>query len=179
MTDTTDIAALRLMNIERIVEISKGAAPMMGEKELLAETALYWERENQSSLRAFKDAATELFAVQEQLEAERQRADDAERANRQQKRDLESGQTVNKVLQEELAALKAKLNQYQDIHYNGLNYNGLNLNPNEGTVIMNKSEQKCGKCGTSLKIDPTVMLASFPPQPSYYCPSCDKVTDEK
>lgn len=79
----------------------------------------------------------------------------------------------------EIAALKSKLNQYQDIHYNGLNYNGLNLNPTEGTVIMNKSKQKCGKCGTALKIDPTVMLASLPPQPSYYCPSCDKVTAEK
>lgn len=136
---------------------------------------------------------TDYQELEKKLEAECQRADAlqstvgrlAQESNRlfddrqRINKNWTEAETVNALLRDELAALKAKLNQYQDIHYNGLNYNGLNLNPNEGTVIMNKSKQKCGKCGTALKIDPTVMLASLPPQPSYYCPSCDKVTAEK
>jgi hypothetical protein len=50
-----------------------------------------------------------ILALLDQLEAERQRADDAERANRQQYRDLVAGQEAQKQLEAEIAALKASL----------------------------------------------------------------------
>ncbi|AGH16058.1 hypothetical protein VPKG_00021 [Vibrio phage pYD21-A] len=32
---------------------------------------------------------------------------------------------------------------------------------------------KCEKCNTELKVDPTKQLMSYPPQPCYYCPKCE------
>jgi hypothetical protein len=31
----------------------------------------------------------------------------------------------------------------------------------------------CTKCNKPMKVDPTRVLTSMPPQPCYYCPSCD------
>lgn len=76
MTDTTDIKALRTLSMQRVKEIANGDSMLMGERVDLANTAIRFHKELDVALDAFKNAATELFSVQEQLEAERQRADE-------------------------------------------------------------------------------------------------------
>ena len=39
--------------------------------------------------------------------------------------------------------------------------------------------KKCEKCGRDKRIDPTLMLMSMPPQPSYYCPECEPEKHER
>lgn len=58
---------------------------------------------------AWRSIIDELISARDQLEAERQRVDAVCRDIRIQANDLKSARTVNKVLQGELAALKAKL----------------------------------------------------------------------
>ncbi len=76
MTDTTDIKALRTLSMQRVKEIANGDSMLMGERVDLANTAIRFHKELDVALDAFKNAATELFSAQEQLEAERQRADE-------------------------------------------------------------------------------------------------------
>ncbi|MBB6116056.1 hypothetical protein F4826_002980 [Rahnella inusitata] len=75
MTDTTDTKALRTLSMQRVKEIANGDSMLMGERVDLANTAIRFHKELDVALDAFKNAATELFSAQEQLEAERQRAD--------------------------------------------------------------------------------------------------------
>lgn len=73
MTDTTDTKALRTLSMQRVKEIANGDSMLMGERVDLANTAIRFHKELDVALDAFKNAATELFSAQEQLEAERQR----------------------------------------------------------------------------------------------------------
>lgn len=81
MTDTTDIKALRRLSLQRVKEIANGDSTVMGEKVDLANTALHFHKELGEMADAFKHAALLLFSVQDQLEAERQRADDLQHAD--------------------------------------------------------------------------------------------------
>ena len=69
MTDKTDIAALRTLSLQRLKEIANGDSMLMGERVDLANTALRFHKELGVAVDAFKNAATELFSVQDKLEA--------------------------------------------------------------------------------------------------------------
>ncbi|CAM3945409.1 hypothetical protein PLGE761_02335 [Pluralibacter gergoviae] len=67
---TTDIKELmQTLSIERIKEIASGATPVMGEKERLAITALYFAEQHQMAVDALQDCGRTLKAAEEALEA--------------------------------------------------------------------------------------------------------------
>ncbi|AKP34680.1 hypothetical protein [Yersinia aleksiciae] len=51
----------------RIKEISRGSAPLIGEKERLALTAMYWHQEHQAAVEAFQETGRNLLLAQEQI----------------------------------------------------------------------------------------------------------------
>ncbi|WP_271311464.1 hypothetical protein [Yersinia intermedia] len=51
----------------RIKEISCGSSPLIGEKERLALTALYWHQEHQAAVEAFQETGRNLLLAQEQI----------------------------------------------------------------------------------------------------------------
>ncbi|WP_193323271.1 hypothetical protein [Erwinia endophytica] len=59
-----------IMNRQRIVEISNGAAVIMGEKEKLAKTALHYIEENTDSIKAFQEIALNLLKAQDHIDAQ-------------------------------------------------------------------------------------------------------------
>jgi hypothetical protein len=106
MTDTTDIKALRTLSMQRVKEIANGDSMLMGERVDLANTAIRFHKELDVALDAFKNAATELFSAQEQLEAERQRADDCNKSAEYSAATNKRVVAANCRLWEEIAALK-------------------------------------------------------------------------
>ncbi|ATM84970.1 hypothetical protein [Yersinia frederiksenii] len=53
----------------RIKEISHGSSPLIGEKERLALTAMYWHQEHQAAVEAFQETGRNLLLAQEQITA--------------------------------------------------------------------------------------------------------------
>ncbi|HDL6593662.1 TPA: hypothetical protein PXO57_004061 [Yersinia enterocolitica] len=53
----------------RIKEISCGSAPLIGEKERLALTAMHWYQEHQSAVEAFQETGRNLLLAQEKITA--------------------------------------------------------------------------------------------------------------
>lgn len=51
----------------RIKEISRGSSPLIGEKERLALTAMYWQQEHQAAVEAFQETGRNLLLAQEQI----------------------------------------------------------------------------------------------------------------
>ncbi len=51
----------------RIKEISHGSSPLIGEKERLALTAMYWHQEHQAAVEAFQETGRNLLLAQEQI----------------------------------------------------------------------------------------------------------------
>ncbi|MHA3263979.1 hypothetical protein ACX1HF_19460 [Yersinia pseudotuberculosis] len=63
----------------RIKEISHGSSPLIGEKERLALTAMYWHQEHQAAVEAFQETGRNLLLAQEQITgliAQQKRGDD-------------------------------------------------------------------------------------------------------
>ncbi|MCB5301195.1 hypothetical protein [Yersinia bercovieri] len=57
----------RLISQQRLKEIARGIAPLIGEKELVALTAMYWHQEHQTAVEAFQEAGRDLLLAQEQI----------------------------------------------------------------------------------------------------------------
>ncbi|MGE4718750.1 hypothetical protein AB8964_21725 [Yersinia enterocolitica] len=51
----------------RIKEIYRGSSPLIGEKERLALTAMYWHQEHQAAVEAFQETGRNLLLAQEQI----------------------------------------------------------------------------------------------------------------
>lgn len=56
----------RLISQQRLKEIARGIAPLIGEKELVALTAIHWYQEHQSAVEVFQETGRSLLLAQEQ-----------------------------------------------------------------------------------------------------------------
>ncbi|WP_371819826.1 hypothetical protein [Rahnella sp. BCC 1045] len=145
MTETSDIAALRefleceiipneiMRNFANKVINQLEAERQRAENLDISETQVIAERDAaEEALSDMYEAATgqrpewsNMFQFADAVEkvgAVRQQADDAERANRNQYRDLTAGHEVQKGLRAEIAELKAKLANPVELHNERFDY---------------------------------------------------------
>ncbi|SUP83814.1 Uncharacterised protein [Yersinia pseudotuberculosis] len=99
----------------RIKEISHGSSPLIGEKERLALTAMYWHQEHQAAVEAFQETGRNLLLAQEQitaliaqLEAAQKERDEAIVLNKHLDLSIRKGEVVNSSLRERAEKAEAQ-----------------------------------------------------------------------
>lgn len=93
----------------RIKEIYRGSSPLIGEKERLALTAMYWHQEHQEAVEAFQETGRNLLLAQEQVTGLIAQLEAAQKENGVVRNKYESMSTAYSSVTAELAKAEAAL----------------------------------------------------------------------